>query len=480
MTGPSRPLLVEGMMARALTPLEGPGLPRLAGAVATGMLAAALGSQAGTHPLLPLAAAGGLALAVLALARLDLAIYLLIAGIPLENLALVPGAGVSALRLVILVIAAAWGVRLALRGFAGLRLTLSLFFLAAFVLFSASSLVWATDPGFTVLRLQSYASGMALYLVLLNELTTRPRLFGVFRAYVAFSAASAVLAVVQFVQGGASETESTTRSVGLFVDPNFFAMAQGVGACLAVALMLGSSGAAGRLLWAVAAGAIALSAALSMSRGSLAALAVGAVVLLLAAPSRRVRLQLGALLLAAALLVAVVAGEALAARIERLEEDRAAGRETVWQVALQVFREHPVAGVGAGNFIVVYLDALQRTPGVPIEMLPRDADTEEQAKVAHNTYLSVLSETGLVGLGLFLPGFVLSFFALVRARWLGAVGLAYGDRALAASLLAAWTVVAVASIGLTAEGSKIVWVTLALTAAGCSLLRPAAERGAGP
>jgi O-antigen ligase len=69
-------------------------------------------------------------------------------------------------------------------------------------------------------------------------------------------------------------------------------------------------------------------------------------------------------------------------------------RTVIWQAGWEVFREHPFCGVGAGAF------RYSVTPSLSVPL------------VAHNTFLSVLVEEGVIGFGLF---FALTGLLLVSA-----------------------------------------------------------------
>jgi O-antigen ligase len=115
-------------------------------------------------------------------------------------------------------------------------------------------------------------------------------------------------------------------------------------------------------------------------------------------------------------------GELMAQRystLQRLlvEEKVWAGRIDIWRAAVTVFTERPLTGVGAGNFAFVspyysYYAALI-------------AATREDGGggVAHNTFLSVLAETGMIGFLLFgsllLSAYVLAWRLLKRGENLG-------------------------------------------------------------
>jgi O-antigen ligase len=76
------------------------------------------------------------------------------------------------------------------------------------------------------------------------------------------------------------------------------------------------------------------------------------------------------------------------------------GRRSVWRDALIIFRQRPFLGIGSGAFRV----ALSSLAAWEVE------------KVAHNTFLSILVETGIIGLGLFLAALSRVVLAVVRRR----------------------------------------------------------------
>jgi O-antigen ligase len=105
------------------------------------------------------------------------------------------------------------------------------------------------------------------------------------------------------------------------------------------------------------------------------------------------------------------------------DEETWSGRWSLWQGAAQVIAAQPVLGVGAGNF--PYVASAYSARVVQMEL------DREGSGVAHNMFLSVGSELGLVGLTLFLTillltlrralGFVQHGSALGTGLFLGLV-----------------------------------------------------------
>ncbi len=94
-----------------------------------------------------------------------------------------------------------------------------------------------------------------------------------------------------------------------------------------------------------------------------------------------------------------------------LEDQAIRGRWSEFLVAWRMFQEHPVLGVGYDNYPALY-QHYSRQIGL-------DPRTTERS--AHNLYMEILAEMGIVGLSvfLFLIGHALRdwFYALQRASW---------------------------------------------------------------
>jgi len=76
-------------------------------------------------------------------------------------------------------------------------------------------------------------------------------------------------------------------------------------------------------------------------------------------------------------------------------------RSDEWRIALRRFRDHPVAGSGAGTYELYWV---------------RERPNDLKVRDAHSLYLEVLGELGIVGLLLVAAPLVLAAVAVVRAR----------------------------------------------------------------
>ncbi|ADL51860.1 O-antigen ligase family protein [Clostridium cellulovorans] len=78
------------------------------------------------------------------------------------------------------------------------------------------------------------------------------------------------------------------------------------------------------------------------------------------------------------------------------------GRIKIWTLTLKCFKEHPILGVGAGNYEAVHKSYVARYP---------QYDPGEQIYHTHNVYLKMLSELGIVGFVTYVVG---AFFILKK------------------------------------------------------------------
>lgn len=133
-------------------------------------------------------------------------------------------------------------------------------------------------------------------------------------------------------------------------------------------------------------------------------------------------------------------------------------RVDLWRVALEVSSDYPLTGVGAGNFPVVEPDyALSTVKLFRVDLVLRP-------EVAHNTYLHILAEYGVIGLALFICVAAGSLYLGLRS--IGTFARS-GDRS--AELFARGITVATAanltaSVFVSGQYEKQLWLLLALTA----------------
>ncbi|MCY8232281.1 O-antigen ligase family protein [Priestia endophytica] len=88
----------------------------------------------------------------------------------------------------------------------------------------------------------------------------------------------------------------------------------------------------------------------------------------------------------------------LTSRFESSANDNGSGRFTLWENGISLFKDHPVFGIGLFNF------------------RPYNSSYFGSDRYMHNTFLEVLTESGLIGLTLYLIIFLLLAIDLYKGR----------------------------------------------------------------
>ena len=121
-------------------------------------------------------------------------------------------------------------------------------------------------------------------------------------------------------------------------------------------------------------------------------------------------------------------------------------RRNIWSAALEIFPRHPIIGTGSGSF-----------PTVIGEELEQRVNPEA---VAHNTYLNILVELGIIGLVLFSAMLVPMIFYTL--------GMPRRERLLWMVILATWCV---AAFTVNRSSDKTLWFSLGLLTSQYAVLR---------
>jgi O-antigen ligase len=342
---------------------------------------------------------------------------------------------------------------------------------AAFLVWGIASALWASDPHAALTSTLRLAQGPLLVLVIASAVRSVRHLRMVCYAFVVGAAAAALGGMAGLTQTDAVIASSGRLSGGI-LDPNYLAAVLVPSVVLSLFLALTAPS---RLAKAAigAAGAVAtIGVFLTQSRGGVIALAVASVGSIVAAGRFRGQV-VGVLSFVAAFAAIYLLLFAPPQSLSRITAFTAndSNRTNLWAVAETTFKQHPLAGIGAGNFTVVeknYVVNLNQD-------LPRADLIVQVQQPVHNTYLQVASELGLVGLVLFLA----LLWVPIRACYRAAV------RATAPAVEAVGRAVVIGSIGmlvafvfLTAQYEKQLWLVIALLLAYAGAASQTAEERA--
>ncbi len=453
---------------------------RILGALAFAALCLAFGVLAGHDP--TLAIGGALAIGFLIVAISDLTAGL-IAFALLAFFALTPGAigSLISAQAASLVLALSWLARIATRNTPSSlfwsRHPVISWLAVAFLAWVALSSLWAQDSSDTFAVLTQYGLDALLFVIVFEAVRAPAHAKGLLAALVAGGAIAAGYGIVAAPNISGLATDPTAASSldrlrGTIADPNQLAAVLVVALVLGLALAAVTRSPARRLLLIGAASLALVSVFLTASRGGVVGLIAAMVTAIVLARGRRwAAIGVVALIVAASVLYIGLFDPGVAQRYSTA--DGGNGRTDIWKVGWRMVEAHPVRGVGAGNFRDVSGQYLLTEPGA----ITASDQIIDEPHFAHNVYLEVLAELGIVGLALFGALVAAAIGTGVRAaRRFGRAGDASME------LLSGAVVVALVSLlamdfFLSDQFSKQLWLLLALCPA---LLAIATRRSPAP
>lgn len=270
-----------------------------------------------------------------------------------------------------------------------------------FLAWAALSLVWSPYKNASSHWLLSLLSYGILLVLVSQYAQTRKGRWLIVASLIGMGVIEGVLGIVQYVWLGEA------RAKGTFFNPNFYASYEGAILILSLSLTVGKSPSENlrlsSILWAGIALVTGTAFVMAQSRGALVALLV---VMCLLGVFRFGKVAVAALL--ACLILGAIIPNPLRERISEAssQDPYAYTRLDIWKNSLERFAEHPL-GIGLGMY--KYGSFQDRFPtGDHIVRYKKRAES------AHNEYLQMGVELGVVGLLIFLSG----MGVLLREVWL--------------------------------------------------------------
>jgi O-antigen ligase len=427
-----------------------------------------VGALAGYEPKLALALAIGLVFAAITLTSLTAGVCVFAVLTFIDEV--VPSGGLPLTRLLGMLLILSWLATVTVGENRGRKLFEGnglLFGLLLFVFWATLSTLWAADSGEAIGAVTRYAPNALLFLVVYAAVKTRSQAMWIVGALLGGALLAAAYGVIS-----PGEVDAEGRLSGAFGNANETATALAVGVALAGGLAFALRGHPALQLAAMIGVPLCMLALfLTVSRGGIVALAAVLVAGVFVAGPRR-----GTVLAATAVgaLMAVVYFGAFAGEQERehlFKSDGGTGRTDIWRVGWRMVEANPGVGVGAGNFQNSSVHYLLE-PGTIV----RPDFIVDEPKVAHNTYLEVLAELGVIGLALFLAIIGAALAALWKAaRTFGDGGDREMDLLSRAVLIALVGFLTAAFFG-SREFSNQLWLLLALGPALLGLARAEFDR----
>jgi O-antigen ligase len=370
--------------------------PRWATAAALATASVPLGLLAGLNPEISVAVAFAVAFALVVFSDLALGLSFFVV---LGFLAFLPYGMYDVLARIVL--ALAWFALLMTRKRSELEFPvahpIAAVILLLFFGWVCVSLVWAESASEVFQAIERYGLSALLLLIVFTAVRSERDLGRVATAFIVGATAAALYGVF----AGAPSEDTEGRLGTALLDPNILAasLVSAIGLAVTVIALNRSPSARLGMVAALAFSAIALW--LTASRGGLFALGIALLAAVLLAGRWRLQIAAVAVVIASVSYIyfAGVAPDDVRNRVtgpvqgqERIIE----GRTSLWQVGWRAVEANPVIGVGASNFRVASRHYLLE-PGA----VQRTDQILDEPQVAHNAYLEMLAELGIVGLLLF-------------------------------------------------------------------------------
>jgi O-antigen ligase len=430
------------------------------------LAALGFGLAAGRWPLV--AATAVVAVVIAALMIWDLAVGIVVFTFASFAAVLSLGGVATGAKGIGFVLVVAWAATLALRSGREARSLLRdqrwlVAFAVGLVAWSILSAAWAQSPSKAIAGASRYAQDLVLLPILYTGLTRAAHVRRVAGAFVV----GALLSVGYSALTGGSVDSRLTGALG---DPNETAAVMVAAAVLAVALAAGEEFSPARRAAALVAAAAALvGLAGTVSRGGVLALgATGIAAVVMAGRWRRQAATLATV--GAVLLVAWFAVLAPASSRSHITSTQS-GRTTLWTLAERAIAANPVVGLGNDNFSLAAKNFLVE-PGVTNDAREVVIDPH----VAHNVYLELWADLGIVGLMLFAGFVALSLRAAATAATILRHAGRRADEIMARALVVAIVGMLAADFFISDLYSKQLFVLLALAPAVLAIARREAAR----
>jgi O-antigen ligase len=319
-------------------------------------------------------------------------LWLLVFAMPWEDAITIPGFGTS-VRLIGMVTLGLGALAVLERGRVR-KPALGHVAMALFVLSAVLSLLWSLYPEGTLIEAFSYLQLFTMVWLIWELAPGMLEQMHLMRAYVLGTFVSGIDTIYLFL----SHQESVyQRYAGANLDANDLGLIMALSIPMSYYLLIQNRG---RMVWVyrlqlILSGTTIL---LTASRGA----TLATIVALTIVPLTQARLggrQRVALLVTVVLLlggvlffVPATSWERLATVPTEFEQGTFTGRTIIWKAGWEIFRAHPFVGIGANAFRIL----VSRELGEPIRMGEADP-----APPAHNTFLSVLVEQGVLGFTVF-------------------------------------------------------------------------------
>ncbi|HZD59528.1 MAG TPA: O-antigen ligase family protein, partial [Anaerolineae bacterium] len=334
----------------------------------------------------------GIIVVTIALARTEFALALLVFAVPLTN--------EMAVIVCTAIVIASYVIN-NVRKKGARALTPFAWAFLAFLLFAAVSAVVAPSTVGAVEVIIRFIAYFALVYIVGRSIRSKEMLTWILVLMVISGAITGLYGLYQYIYapdtakiGLYDLTEDVAARIGsTFENPNFYAEYLVLIVPIGLALILGLRGAFRRIALGVATLFLFIGLILTYTRGSWMATGIGVVLMSLMTEAWLFWVWVSVFA------IALVAAPGVASRMASITDvtgGTAGFRMKLWRIASGIIREHPVIGIGIGNYYDAFTEYIFRHPELSVGWVIYGA---------HNSYLTIWAETGIFG--------IMSFVAII-------------------------------------------------------------------
>lgn len=316
-----------------------------------------------------------------------------------------------------------------------------------FIMWNIASVLWSVEVDVTIKSIQTYIQLGIMVWILWDLYTTKKALKALLQAYILGAYVSIGSTIINYLSGKEAFIYSGGRYAAKGFNPNDMGLILALGIPVAWYLAVSESS-IWKIQWLRLVNYFYIPAAiigilLTASRGSLIA-AVPAIFFIIMSTSRFRPVQRSLILLTLGVSIFAIQPMIPMSNIQRLSsipdsvtKSDLGGRVRLWRISVATFSEHPLLGVGSGSM-----------------------NTSRQlGSQVHNTYLSVLTELGLIGFSFFIFMLVIVVYHAAKQ-----------PKILSGLWISVFTVWTIGSFVHTWESTKATWLFLNLVVISDSVL----------
>lgn len=275
--------------------------------------------------------------------------------------------------------------------------------LLGFALMGAISSIFALEPLKSWAKFFPFIIGMVSFLIISRESFSKHKALLILNFLIVCCFSMSLLAIIQYVlllSNGVSGLELRVTSFTTHANSLAKFILPVIPICMTLALVNNNWQ---KYAYFIITVCLVLAEIFTISRGAWIGMLFGALLLIVLFRSYKIIICLMGLTLLAVILLPPEIGLERFNSIFNLTHQWNIERLNVWLASINMIKDHPIVGLGLNNFQLYYLDY-------------KPLSGQEIFRHAHNTFINIAVEMGLIALGFFIFFLILVFRQVLKVR----------------------------------------------------------------